>query len=278
LAGRDVVEALDFAAARCLEQRLRSEHVRPEEPSRVDDRERVVRLGGEVDDDVDLLVAQRLLDELEVADVAVNERNLIREAVAISGVREEVERDDVIVRPALEPVADEVRADEPGAACHEQSHRRQSTQAGIATEAGEFSVKGMWICRSVRYPQCSPAAASGRSRGCAPGPGACAMDVTKLAATILAALGLAGSAPAGHVYHETKRPAAHRTHRGQSLASIFVAGHGWGHGIGLAQYGAYGYALHGWTYDKIVAHYYPGTTLGKSDLNRVRVLLAPQAK
>jgi len=104
------------------------------------------------------------------------------------------------------------------------------------------------------------------------------MDVTKLAATILAALGLAGSAPAGHVYHETKRPAALRTHRVQSLASIFVAGHGWGHGIGLAQYGAYGYALHGWTYDKIVAHYYPGTTLGKSDLNRVRVLLAPQAK
>ena len=80
------------------------------------------------------------------------------------------------------------------------------------------------------------------------------MDVTKLAATILAALGLAGSAPAGHVYHETKQPAAHRTHRVQPLASIFVAGHGWGHGIGLAQYGAYGYALHGWTYDKIVAH------------------------
>src|SRR5437764_7703901 len=136
----------------------------------------------------------------------------------------------------------------------------------------------MWICRSVRYPQCSPAAALGRSRGCAPGPGACAMDVTKLAATILAALGLAGSAPAGHVYHVTKQPAAHKVHHSQPLASIFVAGHGWGHGIGLAQYGAYGYALHGWTYDKIVAHYYPGTTLGQSDLNRVRVLLAAHAR
>jgi stage II sporulation protein D len=100
------------------------------------------------------------------------------------------------------------------------------------------------------------------------------MDVTRFAATILAALGLAGSAPAGHVYHVVKRPAAHRTQAAQPLASIFVAGHGWGHGIGLAQYGAYGYALHGWTYDKIVAHYYPGTTLGHSDLSRVRVLLA----
>ena len=39
-------------------------------------------------------------------------------------------------------------------------------------------------------------------------------------------------------------------------------GHGYGHGVGLAQWGAYGYALHGWTYDRILAHYYTGTTLG----------------
>ena len=103
------------------------------------------------------------------------------------------------------------------------------------------------------------------------------MDVTRLAATVLAALGLAGSAPASHAYHVTKRPAAHQSHR-QAIGSVFVAGHGWGHGIGLAQYGAYGYALHGWTYDKIVAHYYAGTTFGQSDLSRVRVLLAPQAR
>jgi stage II sporulation protein D len=104
------------------------------------------------------------------------------------------------------------------------------------------------------------------------------MDVTRFAATILAALGLAGSAPVGHSY-EAKRPAAQRAHRAQPpIASVFVAGHGWGHGVGLAQYGAYGYALHGWSYDKIVSHYYPETTLGQSDLKRVRVLLAPNAK
>ena len=104
------------------------------------------------------------------------------------------------------------------------------------------------------------------------------MDVTRFAATILAALGLAGSAPVHHVYHVTKRPASHRTHQAQPLAAIFVAGHGWGHGIGLAQYGAYGYALHGWTYDRIVGHYYTGTTLGQSELNRVRVLLAARTR
>ena len=54
---------------------------------------------------------------------------------------------------------------------------------------------------------------------------------------------------------------------------VFV-GHGWGHGIGMSQYGAYGYAQHGWTYDQILAHYYTGTTLGPAPTNRVRVLLA----
>lgn len=103
------------------------------------------------------------------------------------------------------------------------------------------------------------------------------MDVTRLAAAMFAALGLAGSAPVGHAYHVTKQPAAQVAHHAQPLAAIFVSGHGWGHGIGLAQYGAYGYALHGWTYDKIVAHYYQGTTLGQSDLSRVRVLLAAHA-
>src|SRR5262249_23382211 len=104
------------------------------------------------------------------------------------------------------------------------------------------------------------------------------MDMARLAATFLAALGLAGGAAADHVYSLAQHPAAVDAHRAQPIASIFVAGHGWGHGVGLAQYGAYGYALHGWTYDKIVAHYYPGTELGKSDVSRVRVLLAPHAK
>jgi SpoIID/LytB domain protein len=53
-----------------------------------------------------------------------------------------------------------------------------------------------------------------------------------------------------------------------------VTGHGWGHGVGMSQYGAYGYAQHGWTYQQIVLHYFPGTTFGPAPLSRVRVLLA----
>src|SRR6478735_3147183 len=61
-------------------------------------------------------------------------------------------------------------------------------------------------------------------------------------------------------------------------ASVLVLrGHGWGHGLGLSQWGAYGYAKHGWTYDRILAHYYTGTTLGPASRSTVRVLLA-QAK
>ena len=46
-----------------------------------------------------------------------------------------------------------------------------------------------------------------------------------------------------------------------SGALFLFSGHGWGHGVGMSQYGAYGYAQHGFTYQQILAHYYPGATL-----------------
>ncbi len=55
---------------------------------------------------------------------------------------------------------------------------------------------------------------------------------------------------------------------------LVVTGHGWGHGVGMSQWGAYGYARHGWSYRRILFHYYPGTKLGRSSEPRVRVLLA----
>ena len=55
---------------------------------------------------------------------------------------------------------------------------------------------------------------------------------------------------------------------------LAVSGHGWGHGLGLSQWGAYGYALHGLSFTWILAHYYPGTTLGPAPAHAVRVLLA----
>ena len=71
-------------------------------------------------------------------------------------------------------------------------------------------------------------------------------------------------------------PSASATSTAPSVVAF--TGHGWGHGIGLAQWGAYGYALHGLAYDQILAHYYPGTTLGRSRIATVRVLVASKQK
>ena len=60
----------------------------------------------------------------------------------------------------------------------------------------------------------------------------------------------------------------------RAAVSWVVQGHGFGHGVGLSAYGAYGYALHGKGYKFILGHYYPGTELGTVEgANVVRVLL-----
>jgi len=43
---------------------------------------------------------------------------------------------------------------------------------------------------------------------------------------------------------------------------VQLTGHGWGHGRGMGQYGAQGYATnHGWDWHRILAHYYSNTML-----------------
>src|SRR6266540_4144297 len=93
------------------------------------------------------------------------------------------------------------------------------------------------------------------------------------AALALAAL-LAGSAGA-YSSGAAKRRA---TSPSLAQATFVVSGRGWGHGVGLAQWGAYGFAQQGASYDRILAHYYPGTTLGPTQVTRVRVLLAQESR
>ncbi len=54
-----------------------------------------------------------------------------------------------------------------------------------------------------------------------------------------------------------------------------VRGAGFGHGIGMSQYGAYGFALEGRDYDNILRHYYTDTRLSQAPGRPVRVLLQP---
>jgi stage II sporulation protein D len=71
--------------------------------------------------------------------------------------------------------------------------------------------------------------------------------------TVLAALALPAAGSAGTVF--------------------LLDGRGWGHGVGMSQWGAEGYARHGFGYRQILAHYYPHTHIGIAGARDVRVLL-----
>jgi len=89
---------------------------------------------------------------------------------------------------------------------------------------------------------------------------------------VLAASAAAGASTASR--GATPAPAASTV----TATTLLVSGRGYGHGVGMSQYGAYGYAQNGVAYDEILAHYYPGTTLGQAPISVMRVLLAEARK
>src|SRR4051812_15637115 len=63
-------------------------------------------------------------------------------------------------------------------------------------------------------------------------------------------------------------PAAH------AKTTFTIDGAGYGHGVGMSQFGALGFAQHGASYRDILRHYYSGTSLGQAAGDQiVRVLL-----
>ena len=52
-----------------------------------------------------------------------------------------------------------------------------------------------------------------------------------------------------------------------------ISGRGWGHGVGMSQWGANGFARRGTSYDRILAHYYRNTSIEEAPVSKVRVLL-----
>jgi stage II sporulation protein D len=51
--------------------------------------------------------------------------------------------------------------------------------------------------------------------------------------------------------------------RGVRGTTFLFQGKGWGHGVGMSQWGAKAMAENGWPAEKIVRYYYPGTELRK---------------
>ncbi len=85
-----------------------------------------------------------------------------------------------------------------------------------------------------------------------------------LTSMLLPALAAASGAPTAHA---TESAAA------KSSGTFAITGGGFGHGIGMSQYGAMGFALHGWSYPAILGHYYQDTGLEKVANSTVTVLL-----
>ena len=81
----------------------------------------------------------------------------------------------------------------------------------------------------------------------------------------------AGAAVAGAAQPTGTAQAAENT---VTSTTFVVRGRGWGHGVGMGQWGAYGQAKRGVPYKKILAHYYRGTKLVRTRTASVRILLA----
>jgi len=89
-----------------------------------------------------------------------------------------------------------------------------------------------------------------------------------MAAVLLASALVATGGPRGAI------PSAAADGTPTPLGDLTFYGRGYGHGVGMSQYGARGRALAGQLAPEILAHYYAGTTLGtRSATTPVRVLL-----
>ena len=90
----------------------------------------------------------------------------------------------------------------------------------------------------------------------------------------LIASGLIGAALAGAAVVDARPRTVSAAPAPVTATTYLVSGRGWGHGVGMSQYGALGFANAGWMHEQILAHYYAGATLGPAPVAQVRVLLA----
>ncbi len=114
------------------------------------------------------------------------------------------------------------------------------------------------------------------------GPGAVVCDVTRSLDTQMLSI--------GSTYHRIRRLSALAAAvlalgaivaqaAAAAPANLVISGAGYGHGVGMSQEGALGYAEHGWTYQQILAHYYTATSLGSAPANtQVRVLVGSKVQ
>src|SRR6266550_4547494 len=100
-------------------------------------------------------------------------------------------------------------------------------------------------------------------------------ELLRMARTPAALLALVAAVSLVSAPHAARSHAAKQYVAPAGSGALFlISGHGYGHGVGMGQWGAQGYAQQGYTYDQILAAYYPGTTPGETSASSIRVLLA----
>jgi SpoIID/LytB domain protein len=100
----------------------------------------------------------------------------------------------------------------------------------------------------------------------------------RLAAAILAAL-LAAAYVSPSATATTPPGEAEATAAGPGSRTLVITGGGYGHGVGMSQEGALGYAQHGLDSRAILAHYYTGTSLGAAPPHaQVRVMMGGRVR
>ncbi len=101
------------------------------------------------------------------------------------------------------------------------------------------------------------------------------MALQKLKLAVLASAPLLPLAFAGAA-HPSTLPAAGAANRSKQLV---IKGAGDGHGVGMSQEGALGYALHGYSDRGIIGRYYSGTAIGQAPRGAViRVLVGDKVR
>ncbi|WP_185973000.1 fibronectin type III domain-containing protein [Aeromicrobium piscarium] len=156
--------------------------------------------------------------------------------------------------------------------------------SGLTGSASSSSLNVNWsaVAGAQRYRIWYREGANGSPKQWPSEPTGTSVSITGLKAGVeyrvaVSALGPDGGQGAYTAYTAFRTAAAGSSNSATfSNGSVTMKGHGYGHGVGMSQYGAQGGALQGNSYQQILSHYYPGTKLAtRSARVRVQISGAP---
>lgn len=129
----------------------------------------------------------------------------------------------------------------------------ETIMRGVFLDANNSSLKSSWFDVNFTKPSGATNPAVQQANGST-------TPVTSLTGVSVQTANGIETIPSGSVAIQTNEGIISTT-ESTGLQSITVNGKGYGHRIGMSQYGAKARAEAGWTYDRILKHYYQGVTI-----------------